>query len=43
MHLIITVIPTEDEEFEMRDSTLIDEAQHNLLDLWEEADWKVKR
>ncbi len=37
------IVPTEDDEIEMKDSTLIDKAQHELLDLWEGANWKIKK
>lgn len=43
MYLKIIVIPTDDDELDMIDSALIDKAQHELLDLWEEADWVVKK
>lgn len=42
MKLKIIVIPTIDELNE-RDSTLINEAQHDLLNLREEAIWIVER
>ena len=47
MRLKIIVIPTLDDNPDMRDSEIIDEAQHNLLNLklglWEEAVWAVER
>ncbi len=42
MHLIITIVRADDEQ-EMTDDELINQAQHDLLDLWEEADWKVRK
>ena len=42
MKLKIIVIPQDDEP-DMRDSTIINEAQHQLLDLWENAEWIVEK